>query len=181
MSRLDDRTPPRHPLARPMQWLAGLAGAALAGAVLLPPIGASAGVTTVAAVRPAAEAVAAGASATGTVVPPAPVDTARGLSPGDAPRPASTPDARDDADPPAARSTSAKESGGPHRYQLRCWQYGRLLFDEGPVTLPADARKAARVVAYDRQGAPLIVSEAGGSTTCLARPAAPAPNLALPR
>lgn len=25
-------------------------------------------------------------------------------------------------------------------YQLHCWQHGRLLFDEGPVTLGAEAR-----------------------------------------
>jgi hypothetical protein len=35
-------------------------------------------------------------------------------------------------------------------------------------------------VAIDRHGAALIVTDAGG-TTCLARPSAAAPNLALPR
>jgi hypothetical protein len=65
-------------------------------------------------------------------------------------------------------------------YQLRCWQYGRLLFDEGPVTLSAESRQAARLVAFDRHGATLIVTDTGG-TTCLARPSAAAPNLALPR
>ena len=42
----------------------------------------------------------------------------------------------------------------PATYQLRCWQYGRLLFDEGPVTLGAEARQGARLVAIDRHGAP---------------------------
>ena len=88
----------------------------------------------------------------------APADGARGVPP-----------------PPAAASPKA---GGA--YQLRCWQYGRLLFDEGPVTLNADARRSATLVATDRHGVPLIVTESGG-TTCLARPY-PAPrNPALPR
>jgi hypothetical protein len=84
-------------------------------------------------------------------------------------------------DPPAAAAAAAapnqKASG---TYQLRCWQYGRLLFDEGPVTLGAEARQGAKLVAIDRHGAPLIITDAGG-TTCLARPSAAAPNLALPR
>jgi hypothetical protein len=75
---------------------------------------------------------------------------------------------------------AATTQSGPATYQLRCWQYGRLLFDEGPVTLGAEARQGARLVAIDRHGAPLIVTDAGG-TTCLARPS-PAPrSLALPQ
>lgn len=65
-------------------------------------------------------------------------------------------------------------------YQLRCWQYGRLLFDEGPVTLGSDTRQAARLVATDRDGAALIVTDTG-ATTCLARPYSAAPQLGLPR
>jgi hypothetical protein len=76
-------------------------------------------------------------------------------------------------------STAAPNQKAPGTYQLRCWQYGHLLFDEGPVTLGAEARQGARLVAIDRHGAPLIVTDAGG-TTCLARPSAAAPNPALP-
>ena len=79
--------------------------------------------------------------------------------------------------PPPAAAANQKASG---TYQLRCWQYGRLLFEEGPVTLGAEARQGARLVAIDRHGAPLIVT-AAGETTCLARPSAAAPSLALPR
>jgi hypothetical protein len=79
----------------------------------------------------------------------------------------------------APPSTAANQKA-PGTYQLRCWQYGRLLFDEGPVTLGAETRQAARLVAIDRHGAALIVTDAGG-TTCLARPSAAAPNVALPR
>jgi hypothetical protein len=76
--------------------------------------------------------------------------------------------------PPAP---SRKASSG---FRLRCWQDGLLLFDEGPVTLGAEARQGARLVATDREGGALIVIDAGG-TTCLARPF-PAPrSLALPR
>jgi len=77
-------------------------------------------------------------------------------------------------------SAAAPNPKAPGTYQLRCWQYGRLLFDEGPVTLGAEARQGARLVAIDRNGAALIVTEAGG-TTCLARPSAAAPHPALPR
>ena len=54
-------------------------------------------------------------------------------------------------------------------YRLRCWQYGRLLFDEGPVTLSPETRQGARLVAFDRHGGALIVTDAGW-TTCQARP-----------
>ncbi len=80
------------------------------------------------------------------------------------------------ASPPAP----APNQKAPATYQLRCWQYGRLLFDEGPVTLGAEARQGAKLVAIDRHGAALIVTDAGG-TTCLARPSAAVPNLAFPR
>ena len=65
-------------------------------------------------------------------------------------------------------------------YRLRCWQYGRLLFDEGPVTLGPETRQGARLVATDRQGGTVIVTDSGW-TTCQARPFPAAPNLALPR
>jgi len=84
--------------------------------------------------------------------------------------------------PPAPSSAAAaanrKASG---TYQLRCWQYGRLLFDEGPVTLGAEARQGAKMVAIDRNGAPLMITADIGGTTCLARPSAPERILALPR
>lgn len=99
-----------------------------------------------------------------------PLGATAGIAPGDGGRGVS------DAPP----NTAAPNRKAPGTYRLRCWQYGRLLFDEGPVTLGAEARQGARLVAIDRYGAPLIVTDAGG-TTCLARPYAVAPNLALPR
>jgi hypothetical protein len=76
--------------------------------------------------------------------------------------------------------TAAPNQNAPGTYRLRCWQYGRLLFDEGPLTLGAEARQGAKLVAIDRHGGALIVTHAGG-TTCLARPSAAARSLALPR
>ena len=63
---------------------------------------------------------------------------------------------------------------------MRCWQYGRLLFDEGPVTLGPETRQGAKLVATDRHGGAVIVTDSGW-TTCQARPFPAAPNLALPR
>ncbi|VTU24263.1 hypothetical protein H6CHR_02158 [Variovorax sp. PBL-H6] len=81
--------------------------------------------------------------------------------------------------PPPASAASARQRG-QGTYRLRCWQYGRLLFDEGPVTLGPEARQAAKLVATDRHGGSVIVTDSGW-TTCQARPFPPEPNLALPR
>jgi hypothetical protein len=78
---------------------------------------------------------------------------------------------------PESPPVASKATG---TFRLRCWQYGRLLFDEGPVSLAGDARLGAKLVATDRNGALLLVTEAGGAT-CLARAPAPPPNLALPQ
>jgi len=86
----------------------------------------------------------------------------------------------DDRAPAPQGRSSTPSPKGPGTYQLRCWQYGRLLFDEGPVTLGPETRQGARLVATDRNGALLIVTDAG-EATCMARPSAPPPSLALPR
>lgn len=86
---------------------------------------------------------------------------------------------RGDAAEKAAEAPKAAAPASTVGYRLRCWQYGRLLFDEGPVVLGAEARQQARMVATDRQGAALLVTDAGGAT-CLARAMGPAPNPALP-
>jgi hypothetical protein len=84
----------------------------------------------------------------------------------------------------ASQLTAAPPSAGrkaPATFQLRCWQNGWLLFDEGPVTLDAEARQGARMVATDRHGRVLIVTADVNGTTCLARPSPPPPSLWLPR
>ncbi|SEB09638.1 hypothetical protein [Variovorax sp. YR216] len=83
--------------------------------------------------------------------------------------------------PQVAPALPAAGGKAPATYQLRCWQYGRLLFDEGPVTLGAEARQGAKMVATDRRGGALIVTADLGGTTCLARPYPPPPSLWLPR
>jgi hypothetical protein len=80
-------------------------------------------------------------------------------------------------EPPAARRERATSNGW---MQLRCWQHGRLLFDEGPLRLASDARRGSSLVAERRDGGSIVVTEAG-STACLLRPAAPPPSPALPR
>ncbi|NDZ17959.1 hypothetical protein C7T35_08680 [Variovorax sp. WS11] len=82
--------------------------------------------------------------------------------------------------PPPPASTPVPRQKGQGTYRLRCWQYGRLLFDEGPVTLGPEARQGAKLVATDRNGGSMIVTDSGW-TTCQARPFPPEPNLALPR
>jgi hypothetical protein len=59
-----------------------------------------------------------------------------------------------------------KAQGG---YQIRCWQEGRLLFEENHVALPADStRYAIRMTGTDRKGKPIYVAETTNAT-CLIR------------
>lgn len=65
-------------------------------------------------------------------------------------------------------SATARSAGG---YQLRCWQHGRLLFEEYLAALPTDSsRHPPKIVATDRQGRPIHVAEID-SATCLIRSA----------
>jgi hypothetical protein len=53
-------------------------------------------------------------------------------------------------------------------YQIRCWQHGRLLFEDR-ITLPADAAAyGIRVSGVDRNGKPMYLAETRTST-CLVR------------
>jgi hypothetical protein len=52
-------------------------------------------------------------------------------------------------------------------WQIRCWQYGRLLFEENRVRLPAD-RAGLRLSGLDRHGRPMYVVETANAT-CLVR------------
>jgi hypothetical protein len=55
-------------------------------------------------------------------------------------------------------------------YQVRCWQKGRLIFDESGVALPRDiAAGAVRLRGHDRQQRPLYVIETANAT-CFAKP-----------
>ena len=53
-------------------------------------------------------------------------------------------------------------------YQIRCWQHGRLLFEDR-ITLPADAAAyGIRLSGSDRNGKPMYVAETRNAT-CLVR------------
>lgn len=72
---------------------------------------------------------------------------------------------------PAQKSaaTAPAKPGGP--YQIRCWQYGRLLFEENLAALPADNTKySIKVAGSDRKGQPMYVAETSNAT-CLIRSA----------
>lgn len=51
---------------------------------------------------------------------------------------------------------------------LRCWQEGRLLFEEPLASVPAETRKNARLAVVDRNGQSLYVIDMSGAT-CLVR------------
>lgn len=72
-----------------------------------------------------------------------------------------------------ARDTPARAApagpGADGSYQIRCWQHGRLLFEENRISLHADgARQALKITATDGDGRPLYVAETD-SATCLIR------------
>jgi hypothetical protein len=51
---------------------------------------------------------------------------------------------------------------------LRCWQEGKLLFEEPLASVPAETRKNARLSVVDRNGQSLHVIDMAGAT-CLVR------------
>ena len=51
---------------------------------------------------------------------------------------------------------------------LRCWQEGRLLFEEPLSSVPPETRKNARITVQDREGRSLQVIDMA-SATCLVR------------
>ena len=79
--------------------------------------------------------------------------------------PADTPEAARQPVMPAA-DKAPKEPG---TYQIRCWQQGRLLFEENHVALPADTAKyGIKMNGTDRNGKPLYVADTANAT-CLIR------------
>ena len=78
-----------------------------------------------------------------------------------------------DSTPPAKPPVVAEKVERPARpsaaYQIRCWQYGRLLFEENHVMLPADSAKyGVKMAGTDRKGQPIYVAETNNAT-CLIR------------
>jgi hypothetical protein len=55
-------------------------------------------------------------------------------------------------------------------WQIRCWQEGRLLFEENGISLPDATQYSAVIAGADRQGRPVYVAETRNAT-CLIRQA----------
>ena len=75
---------------------------------------------------------------------------------------------------PAPERLAATEPPPPAAglYQIRCWQHGRLVFEDR-ITLPADsAAYSIRLSGTDRYGKPMYVAETRNAT-CLVRHMAP--------
>lgn len=83
---------------------------------------------------------------------------------------------------PARAGVTSTEAGPPQNaeadaaapvYQLRCWQNGRLLFEEHLARLPADgATYGLRISGSDRHQRPVYVAETQNAT-CLIRSVLP--------
>ena len=87
----------------------------------------------------------------------APICTLAGVAPTDSPL--------------AVRPGATEKLMKASTYQIRCWQYGRLLFEENQVVLAADnAQYTLKIAGTDRKGQPLFVAETKNAT-CLIRSA----------
>ncbi|HEX6361347.1 MAG TPA: hypothetical protein VFZ93_00205 [Albitalea sp.] len=71
--------------------------------------------------------------------------------------------------PAPSMGERARPPGGG--YQIRCWQHGRLLFEENRITVPLDSPSyVLRMAGTDRHGRPLYVADTQNAT-CLVRAA----------
>ena len=83
---------------------------------------------------------------------------------------------------PVIRPSSKASAPAPKpagAYQVRCWQYGRLLFEENRVSLPPGDGYAVKITGTDAQGHPLYVAETTNAT-CLIRRTPPQSPLTPP-
>lgn len=75
----------------------------------------------------------------------------------------------------AGVSTLASPAEPPRHsgdFQIRCWQDGRLLFEQNGVSLPDRSQYSVQLAGSDRQGRPVYVAETRNAT-CLIRQAVP--------
>ena len=78
---------------------------------------------------------------------------------------ATTTESKEPARPTASTAQPAKAAA----YQMRCWQYGKLLFEESLASLPTDgAQYSLKVSGTDRKGHSIYVAETKNAT-CLIR------------
>jgi hypothetical protein len=79
-----------------------------------------------------------------------------------------------------ARPAKAATAAAPPTYHLRCWQYGRLIFEE--VTRDSPAASTQDVLRlHDRRGGPLVLLETGNSTCLITAAEAPTRSKSVPR
>ena len=58
-------------------------------------------------------------------------------------------------------------------YQVRCWQYGRLLFEERGVELDSAHTQGLKLSGLDGRKLPVMVTDTGNATCLLRRTPAP--------
>ena len=63
---------------------------------------------------------------------------------------------------------AATSPAGKPLYQVRCWQHGRLLFEQRDVELSADTVAGLKLRATDQYSHPVMLTDTGNST-CLIR------------
>jgi len=77
--------------------------------------------------------------------------------------------AADDTRNPLDATSAARTAGSTESlYQVRCWQYGRLLFEEREVQLTSDIAAGLKLRASDRNKLLVYVTDTGNAT-CLIR------------
>jgi hypothetical protein len=65
------------------------------------------------------------------------------------------------------------EAPKPAMYQVRCWQFGHLVFEENDVVFNIDGgRYSPKLRGTDRKGVPLYIADTKNAT-CLIRSATP--------
>jgi hypothetical protein len=75
---------------------------------------------------------------------------------------------------PPQPTEPAKSTSPGAAYQLRCWQDGRLLFEESHVALPQSdsANYRIKLAATDRRGQPIYIAETANATCLISKPPA---------
>jgi hypothetical protein len=82
--------------------------------------------------------------------------------------------AADESRNPLDATPSARAPAEP-LYVMRCWQYGRLLFEERDLTQPPEISAGLKLRGTDRNRQPVYVTDTGNAT-CLIRSSTTAPR-----
>jgi hypothetical protein len=74
---------------------------------------------------------------------------------------------------------AAKAPGAKGGYQLRCWQFGRLIFEENNLSVPGEA-SAYALRMTDRSRSPVLLAETENATCLIKAGVEPAKPAARP-